>query len=63
MDKITPKTSAHLLMLAGAFFLIAAVIGLVTGQFVLLAFFGVAAMFLGVGASQLLRLRKPEPSP
>lgn len=57
MDNIAnPKSSAYLMIAAGCIFFVAAVIGLLVRQFGLLAFFGIGAMFLALGASKLRKL-------
>lgn len=61
MDNTTnPKSSAYLLIIAGILFFVAAGIGLVIKQSASLAFFGVGAMFLALGASQLKKLKQPK---
>jgi uncharacterized membrane protein YbaN (DUF454 family) len=56
-----PRTSAQLLILAGCLFLAAAVIGLIARQFSLLAFFGIGAAFLAIGATKLRKRKQPAP--
>jgi hypothetical protein len=59
-NPVNPKFSTYLMIAAGCIFFVAAVIGLAVKQFALLAFFGIGAMFLALGATQLRKLNQPK---